>query len=155
MSGGEGEDLYVPGSGNTKKITNAIPLFDDIQVHKFMRRHTPTVLELSASIGMRRMIADVPMTHAYTIIAGAWYCADMLLKKSGKKCEGSEDGAVEVEENVRSHVDIVTCWKLFGSSSLAFGKYFNRIFPYLTSGKDSGDGVKGLAEMIMEKEQQQ
>eukprot|EP00055_Hartaetosiga_balthica_P017881 m.124510 g.124510 ORF g.124510 m.124510 type:complete len:1128 (+) comp9425_c10_seq1:235-3618(+) len=136
------ERLCVPGSGNSKEITNVIPMFDDIRVHKFVRKYAPTVLELCAGIGIRRMIAEVPMTHAYTILAGAWYCADALLSQ-GTASDTTEGDA----QSHRSFVGIITCWRLFTNASFAFGKYFDRVYPYLSAGNASNEKRSALADV--------
>jgi hypothetical protein len=47
---------------NTEEIINVIPIFDDDRIHKFLRKYAPTILEYICSIGMRRIISDIPNT---------------------------------------------------------------------------------------------
>eukprot|EP00930_Biecheleria_cincta_P018096 TRINITY_DN14205_c0_g2_i1.p1 TRINITY_DN14205_c0_g2~~TRINITY_DN14205_c0_g2_i1.p1 ORF type:complete len:1129 (-),score=203.98 TRINITY_DN14205_c0_g2_i1:367-3708(-) len=65
-----GSKLEAPGAGI--KIANAVPVFEDIQVQRFLHRHAPTALEYICSIGMRRVLAEVPCTFPYTLVAGVW-----------------------------------------------------------------------------------
>mmetsp|Transcript_3701 Transcript_3701/g.10931 ORF Transcript_3701/g.10931 Transcript_3701/m.10931 type:complete len:1071 (-) Transcript_3701:279-3491(-) len=53
-------------------IVNAVPLFEDARLQAFLQRHAPTTLECVASVGMRRMICEVPKTLPYTICAAIW-----------------------------------------------------------------------------------
>ena len=63
-----GQQLYVPGYN--APITTVIPFFDDKRIGSFMKKYAPNILEYSASIGIRRIIANVPMTNFYTITGG-------------------------------------------------------------------------------------
>ncbi|OIR56009.1 MAG: uncharacterized protein A8A55_3244, partial [Amphiamblys sp. WSBS2006] len=62
--------LEVPGTD--KKITNTIPIFEDDRILYFLRKHAPTLLEYTCSVGMRLVIANIPMTAASTIAGGLW-----------------------------------------------------------------------------------
>ena len=64
------EPVHAPGFPNVE-VTNVIPVFDDLRIDTFMRRHAAKLLELISSIGMRRIVADVPHTYAYTMAAAA------------------------------------------------------------------------------------
>lgn len=64
----EGQGLKAPAFG--EEITNVIPIFDDPRIGNFLKKHAPSLLEYTFSVGMRRVIADVPMTIGYTICAG-------------------------------------------------------------------------------------
>src|SRR5206468_1988302 len=54
--------------GTQKAITNVIPIYDDNRIHVFLRKYSPSLLEYMASVGMRRMIAEIPRTYSYTIV---------------------------------------------------------------------------------------
>ena len=109
--------LPVPG-GNTSTafITNVIPVFEDERVHRFLRRHAPTVLDLIAGVGMRRMIAVVPMTHAFTLAAGAWASVDELARTPPAQ---------------RREVLVCACASALRDLDTAFGNYFAHVFPYM------------------------
>jgi hypothetical protein len=53
-------------------IKNAIPFFDDDRIQQFLIKYAPTLLEYTASLGMRGMIINVPSTYKYTIVDGLW-----------------------------------------------------------------------------------
>lgn len=69
--------LKPPGFPD-KEIANTIPVFDDVRIHQFMLKHCPTLLNLVSGVGMRRVLADVPSTHMYTVCAGLWKTIDMF-----------------------------------------------------------------------------
>lgn len=69
--------LSPPGQPD-KQIVNVIPIFDDDRIHKFWLTYAPTILNLVAGVGMRRVLADVPSTHMYTVCAGLWKAIDMV-----------------------------------------------------------------------------
>ena len=63
-------DFKLKNPYNGDEITNIIPIFDDDRIHKFLLQYAPTLLEYSASIGMRRSILNIPLSYQYTVIAG-------------------------------------------------------------------------------------
>merc|ERR1719502_1295924 len=65
-----GSKLTTPGTG--VEIVNAIPVFDDPRVQEFLQRHVPATLEYVSSIGMRRVLAEVPQSFPYTLCSGVW-----------------------------------------------------------------------------------
>jgi hypothetical protein len=69
--------LSPPGHPD-KEIVSVVPLFDDERIHRFLLNYAPTLLNLSAGVGMRRVLADVPSTHMYTQCAGLWKAIDMV-----------------------------------------------------------------------------
>ncbi|KAJ3092155.1 hypothetical protein HK102_010279 [Quaeritorhiza haematococci] len=70
--------LETPGT--KAKFTNVIPVFDDVRIATFLRSYAPTMMEYLASLGMRRMIAEVPMTAGYTTIAAVWKLVEEINK---------------------------------------------------------------------------
>ena len=72
-----GKALHAPGHPDVD-VTNVIPIFDHPRIHHFLCKHAPSLLEYTASIGMRRVLADVPMTYAYTLAAGVWKMVEVL-----------------------------------------------------------------------------
>ncbi|AYV77901.1 MAG: hypothetical protein Edafosvirus2_80 [Edafosvirus sp.] len=98
--------------GTNKDITNVIPFFDDDRIHKFLKKYAPSILEYTASIGMRRIIADVPMTYGYTVCAGLWKMVE------------------QINEN-QSDLNIRLFHKLVNTYDIAVGGYFNHVMPYL------------------------
>ena len=71
-----GENALVDFS-TKKKIINVIPVFENQDIQKFLLDNCPKLLEYTASIGMRRVLADVNYTYDYTILAGIW---DLIMK---------------------------------------------------------------------------
>lgn len=91
----QGGELTVPGTG--QKITNAVPVFDDPRVQRFLIKYAPSALEYICSLGMRRVIAEVPRTYPYTVCAGIIKLLEQLdLSKS--------------ELNVRLLMRMVPCY---------------------------------------------
>ena len=113
---GVGGSLYAPGWGQDRPIINVIPVYDDERIHLFLRKYAPRLLEFIASVGMRRVIAEVPHTYLYTLCAGVW----QLVKDLNEQSPPSE---------LLSHLFV----KLTRTFQSAAGPYFNHILPYLES----------------------
>lgn len=116
-----GEMLTAPGHPETT-ITNVVPIFDDERIFRFLRRHARTLLEYTASIGMRRVLAEIPLTYAYTITAGVW-----------KMCEVVSDAPTEA--NVR------TLTALAKNMHATFNGKFDYVLDLIASAKDGSVGV--------------
>ena len=56
-------------------IQNVIPFYEDIKIHKFLKNYAPNLLEYSASVGMRRNLANIPQSYNYTLVSG---CLKMI-----------------------------------------------------------------------------
>ena len=65
---------------NDNEIVTSIPYFDDECIHTFMLKYAPRLLEYTASIGIRRMIVDIPYTWEYTLLGGVWKMVEELIK---------------------------------------------------------------------------
>ena len=79
----KGENALV--DFNTKKqIINVIPVFENQDIHKFLLDNCPKLLEYIASIGMRRVLADVNYTYDYTILAGIWDLIMRIMKENSE-----------------------------------------------------------------------
>jgi hypothetical protein len=131
QSGNSDAAISPPGFPN-KKITNVIPVFDDNRVFLFMKKFCPSILEFSASIGMRRLIVGVPMTNTYTIVAGLWALVPVLNKD-------------------KSNLVISTWTNLVNTFDLAIGPYFDPVMPYLVDQDPKMSyyiGNNGLTNMI-------
>ena len=76
---GNGQLLTEIGNPNNE-INNVIPYFDNELIHQFLLKYAPRLLEYTASIGMRRMIAEVPYTWEYTYLSGIWKMIEILQK---------------------------------------------------------------------------
>jgi len=64
------EHLETPGT--KEMISNCIPIFNDEKLYRFLKKYSPRMLELSAGVGMRRVLADIPLTFESTILSGLW-----------------------------------------------------------------------------------
>lgn len=73
----KGKALTAPGFPEVE-ITNVIPVFDDPRIQRFLQKYAPSLLSYTTSIGMRRVIADVEGTYAYTIAAALWKMIQVL-----------------------------------------------------------------------------
>jgi hypothetical protein len=73
--------LEVPGT--KEEINNCIPIFSDEKIYNFLKK-CPTILELLAGLGMRRVLALIPLTFESTILSGLWKMIGIL---KGKKSE--------------------------------------------------------------------
>lgn len=71
-----GQTLRDPYSN--KEIINVVPFYDDDRIQQFLMKYGKTLLEYTASLGMRNMIVDVPHTYKYTIVGGLWNMARRL-----------------------------------------------------------------------------
>ena len=85
--------LMVPGIN--QEINNCVPIFSDKRVYEFLRKYAPTILELSAGIGMRRVLAEIPKTFEGNILAGLW------------KMIGIVKGKEKLEINIKSLLELI------------------------------------------------
>ena len=98
---------------NTKKnIINVIPVFENQDIQKFLLDNCPKLLEYIASIGMRRVLADVSYTYDYTILAGMW---DLIMKI--------------MREN--SEINNILFCKLVDTYMVASRDHFSYLYPLL------------------------
>ena len=87
------EKLLVPGL--KQEINNCIPIFTNQKVYDFLRKHAPSILELSAGIGMRRVLGNIPKTLEGTVYAGLW------------KMIGIIKGSEKLEVNAKSLIELI------------------------------------------------
>ena len=73
------EHLLDPGT--KEEINNCIPVFPNKKVYDFLKKNAPTTLELLAGLGMRRVLAEVPVTFESTLLAGLWKMVGILRVK--------------------------------------------------------------------------
>ncbi|AYV83841.1 MAG: hypothetical protein Hyperionvirus12_38 [Hyperionvirus sp.] len=118
--------------GLDKEISNVIPFFDDDRVHIFMKKYAPSILEYSASVGMRRMIMNVHMTYTYTVCAGVWKMVQEL--------------------NVsKSDINVQTFERLKHSYEVAVGGHFDHVLKYMVDQDEKLSyylGNNGVTNMI-------
>ena len=76
------EHLSVPGT--KEEINNCIPIFPDKKVCEFLKKYAPTTLELLAGLGMRRVLAEIPVTFESLILSGLWKIIGILKTKKSE-----------------------------------------------------------------------
>ncbi|CAF4248244.1 unnamed protein product [Rotaria sp. Silwood2] len=105
-----GKPLQTPATN--KDIINVIPIIDDKRIAQFLQSYGSSILEYTSSVGMRRLLADVPMTAGYTICAGIWKLIE------------------DLNEN-KSELHLETFEKLVKTYEIVVGNYFDHIMPYI------------------------
>jgi hypothetical protein len=66
-----GEVLRAPGFTDSE-VRGVVPFFEDARLRDFLHAHAPKLLELTASVNVRRVLADIPLTQAYVFAAAVW-----------------------------------------------------------------------------------
>ena len=117
----KGENALVDFS-TKKPIINVIPVFENQDIHKFLLDNCPKLLEYTASIGMRRVLADINYTYDYTILAGIW---DLIMKI--------------MKEN--SEVNNKIFCKLIDSYIVASRDHFSYLYPILKNQINDTSGL--------------
>jgi hypothetical protein len=110
-----GKQLHTPATN--KPITNVIPIIENERIARFLQKNAPSLLEYTCSIGMRRLLADVPMTGGYTICAGVWKLVE------------------DVNEN-KSELHLKTFDQLVKTYEMVVGNYFQHVMPYIKEQDD-------------------
>ena len=106
----KGRTLQTPATN--KDIINVIPIIENKLIARFLQKNAPSLLEYTCSIGMRRLLADVPMTGGYTICAGIWKLVE------------------DLNEN-KSELHLKTFDQLINTYEMVVGNYFQHIMPYI------------------------
>ena len=88
--------LEVPGT--KEEINNCIPIFPDEKIYEYLKK-CPTTLELLAGLGMRRVLANIPLTFESLILSGLWKMIGILKTKKS-------------EINIKSFMEICNSMKL-------------------------------------------
>ena len=128
------EHLVVPAT--KEEINNCIPIFQDKKVYEFLKKYAPSTLELLAGLGMRRVLAEIPVTFESLILSGLWKMVGIL--KSQKS-----------EINIKTFLDICNTTKYACSD-----KYDNviEIIQNQFKNKDNKNGLYinnyGLFQML-------
>ena len=73
-----GQNLKEIGSKN--EINISVPYFENEKIQKFLMKYSPKLLEYHASVSMRRILAEVPYTNEYTILAAIYAFVPIILK---------------------------------------------------------------------------
>lgn len=96
-------NLNVPGRDEDCLITNSVPVFEDQRIANFLRKYAPNLLSYTCSVGMRGMIAHVPMTDGYTLCSGIWKLVEHLARDP-------------TELNLKTFSHLVESYSLFAGS---------------------------------------
>eukprot|EP00475_Leptophrys_vorax_P014290 TRINITY_DN20684_c0_g2_i1.p1 TRINITY_DN20684_c0_g2~~TRINITY_DN20684_c0_g2_i1.p1 ORF type:complete len:549 (+),score=141.91 TRINITY_DN20684_c0_g2_i1:23-1648(+) len=99
------------------EIDNVVPIFHDRRVQLFLQKYAQTSLECICSIGMRRMLAEIPKTYPYTLCAGIWKLVEDL-------------------DNSKSDVNVTLFRKMVHSYDVAIGDYYNYLFSLFETNQD-------------------
>ena len=73
-----GQNLKEIGSKN--EINISVPYFESEEIQKFLMKYAPKLLEYHSSVSMRRILAEVPYTYEYTILAAFYTFVPIILK---------------------------------------------------------------------------
>ena len=73
-----GQNLKEIGSKN--EINISVPYFESEEIQKFLMKYAPKLLEFHSSVSMRRILAEVPYTYEYTILAALYTFVPIILK---------------------------------------------------------------------------
>lgn len=109
--------IQLPGTDQT--FNNVIPYFPCDRLHLFYKKYAPTFLDVIAGIGMRRVLAYIPMTHAYSLAAAVWKFVEVLSKP----------------EN-RTEINCTIFSTLIKSFRTVVGKHFEHVNPHLLKDQD-------------------
>ena len=88
-------------------ISTCIPYYEDEKIHKFLIKYAPHLLELTTSIGMRKIISEVPFTYEYNLLAGYWKMIEVLLKDKS-------------EVNIRTFTNFINNYKIVAKSHFEY-----------------------------------
>ena len=80
-------------------ISTCIPYFEDEKIHQFLLKYAPHLLELTTSIGMRKVLSEVPFSYEYNLLAGYWKMFEVLLKDKS-------------EVNIRTFINFINNYKM-------------------------------------------
>jgi hypothetical protein len=93
-----GEKLLDPYT--KKEIINVVPVYNDDRIQQFLMKYAPTLLEYTASLGIRNMIVDIPHSYKYIIVGGVYLLSRLL-----------QDIETMTEANATLFIDLVETYK--------------------------------------------
>ena len=114
--------LEVPGT--KEEINNCIPIFPDKKIFDLMKL-CPKIMELLGGLGMRRVIADIPLTFESLILSALWKMIGIL--KENKS-----------EINIKCFLDICN------TMSLICGKKYNNVIDIIKNQLKNKKSKNGL-----------
>jgi hypothetical protein len=98
--------------GMDGEISTVIPIFCDERIQRWMQKYMSRILEYTCGIGMRRILADIPMTFSYSIVNGIWKMVFVL-------------------NETKSELHINIFKQLLKTYDVAIGSYFDHVIPYI------------------------
>lgn len=94
--------------GNKENIiSTCIPYYEDEKIHQFLIKYAPHLLELTTSIGMRKILSEVPFTYEYNLLAGYWKMIEVLLEDKS-------------EINIKTFINFINNYKLVAKSHFEY-----------------------------------
>ena len=88
-------------------ISTCIPYYEDEKIHQFLLKYAPHLLELTTSIGMRKILSEIPFTYEYNLLAGYWKMIEVLLKDKS-------------EVNIRTFTNFINNYKIVSKSHFEY-----------------------------------
>ena len=101
-----GENLTEIGN-KENIISTCVPYFEDEKIHKFLLKYAPHLLEFTTSIGMRKIISEVPYTYEYNLLAGYWKMIELLLKDKS-------------EINIKTFINFIQNYKIVAKTHFEY-----------------------------------
>ena len=114
--------LEVPGT--KEEINNCIPIIQNEKIAKFLK-HSPKIMELLAGIGMRRVLAEIPLTFESLILSGLWKMIGIIKEKKS-------------EINIKCFLDICNTMKY------VCGEKYNNVIDVIKEQFKNKDNKNGL-----------
>ena len=152
------ENLKPPGN-NTDEINNCIPIFENDKIHTFLINYAPNILEYLASIGMRRLLLEIPYTYENTIISGIWIMINQLCKNQSEiYCKNFKDIINSMNIVVKDHflniIDIIKnneIKKTNPNNAMFLNNYnlYNLLFPIYKLSKNENEFGDSIIQKML------
>ena len=117
------EHLVVPAT--KEEINNCIPIFQDKKVYEFLKKYAPSTLELLAGLGMRRVLAEIPVTFESLILSGLWKMVGIL-------------------KTQKSEINIKTFLELCNAANYACSDKYDNVIEIIQNQFKNKDNKNGL-----------
>ena len=117
-------DKHLEVPGTKEEINNCIPIITDERIYKFLN-YSPKILELLAGIGMRRVLAEIPLTFESLILSGLWKMIGILKEKKS-------------EINIKCFLDICN------TMNYVCGEKYNNVIEVIKEQLKNKDNKNGL-----------
>ena len=94
-------------SNKNNIISTCVPYYEDERIHTFLIKYAPHLLEFTTSIGMRKIISEIPYTYEYNLLAGYWKMIDLLLKDKS-------------EVNIKTFINFIENYRIVGKNHFEY-----------------------------------